>query len=125
MAKFSHLSRLHRASPKPRCDSAPPKAEHSHRDISGGLPKEQTTSDISDAEYLINRVSGSCAAKAAYVTRSEVTTYLRQTGFPGSPYACQFCGLWHVSTMPKKAQKLLLRRIRAAKKLLDSTPQSQ
>lgn len=121
MAKFTHLSRLHRANPKPRCDPPPPKAEHPHRDIIRGLPEQQSASDISDAEYLISRVSGACAAKAAYTTRSEVATYLRQTGFTGTPYACQFCGLWHVTTMSKKAQKLLMRKIRAAQKLLNPT----
>lgn len=120
MAKFTHLSRPRRAKPTPRCAPPSPKAEHSHRDISGGLAEQQSASDISDAEYLINRVSGACAAKAAYVTRSEVATYLRQTGYTGTPYACQFCGLWHVTTMSKKAQKLLMRKIRAAQKILDS-----
>ena len=125
MAKFSHLSRSRRANSPPRCAPPPPKAEHTHRDIIETIPEQQSASDVSDAEFFINRVSGSCAAKAAYTTRSEVSTYLRQTGYPGTPYTCQFCGFWHVTTMPKKAQKLLLRKIRAAQKVLDSSPQSQ
>jgi hypothetical protein len=126
MAKFSHLSRLRRPSPAPRCAPPPPKVEHPHRDISGGIPgEEQTTAELADAQYLIDRVSGACAAKAAYTTRNEVSTYLRQTGFTGHPYACQFCGLWHVTTMTKKAQKTLIRKIRAAKKLIESTASPQ
>jgi hypothetical protein len=125
MAKFSHLSRSRRANSTPRCAPPPPKVEHTHRDIIETIPEQQSASDVSDAEFLINRVSSSCAAKAAYTNRSEVSTFLRRTGDPGTPYTCQFCGFWHVTTMPKKAQKLLLRKIRAAKKLLDSTSQSQ
>lgn len=120
MAKFTHLSRPRRTQPAPRCDPPPPQVEHPHRDVIQGVSEQQSASDISDAEYLISRVSGACAAKAAYSTRSEVATYLRQTGYTGTPYACQFCGLWHVTTMTKKAQKLLMRKIRAAQKILDS-----
>jgi len=118
MAKFSHLSRPRRTEFKPQPFSEP-------HQISISPSPDITTSDISDAEYLISRVSGACATKAAYTTRSEVTTYLRQTGFTGTPYACSFCGLWHVTTMPKKAQKLLMRRLRAAKKLLNPIAFSQ
>ena len=126
MAKFSHLSRLRRSSPTPRCTPPPPKVEHPHREVLGGVSDhEQSAADIAKAEFLINRISGSCAAKAAYTTRNEVSTFLRQTGFTGTPYACQFCGLWHVTTMSKKAQKLLMRKIRAAQKLLDPTAPSQ
>lgn len=120
MAKFTHLSRHRR--PKPNLQHTPPspEVEHPHRDISEEVSEQHLAAELSDAKYLINRVSGVCAAKAAYTTRSEVATYLRQTGFTGTPYTCQFCGLWHVTTMSKKAQKLLMRKIRAAQKLLDS-----
>jgi hypothetical protein len=122
MAKFTHLPRHHRTSSAPH---SPPKAEQPHQISISGIPEQHPATEIADAEFLINRVSGSCATKAAYTTRSEVTTYLRQTGFPGLPYTCQFCGFWHVTTMSKKAQKTLLRKLRAAKKLLDSTALSQ
>jgi hypothetical protein len=88
-------------------------------------PPNVTTSEIADAEVLIKRVSGACASKAAYATRSEVSTFMRRGDLNGMPYPCQFCGFWHVTTMSKKAQKTLTRKIRAARKLLDSivTPQ--
>jgi hypothetical protein len=113
MAKFTHLSRPRRFKAKPQ----PPSQPHQ---IPTLAPPNVTTSEIADAEVLINRVSGACASKAAYATRSEVATFLRQGDFNGMPYPCQFCGFWHVTTMSKKAQKTLTRKIRAARKLLDS-----
>lgn len=82
-----------------------------------------TGTSFADAKYaaesLIARAKGVCAAKAAYDSRNEVTTYLRQSGFPGKPYRCPFCSLWHATTMPRQQQKTLMRQIRAASKLLN------
>lgn len=122
MAKFTHLLRPRRTNSSPL---HPPKAEDSNPNIVGGVSEQHQASEIADAEFLISRVSGSCAAKAAYVTRGEVSTYLRQGGFPGTPYACQFCGFWHVTTMTKKAQKTLRRKIRAAQKILNPSASFQ
>jgi len=104
-----------------RCAHSASKTAQSHRDSSAGISRQQSASDISDAKFLISRVQSSCQGKAAYMTRAEVTTYLRQSGYKGFPFTCQFCGLWHVTSMTKKQQKALTQKIRTAKKLLDQS----
>lgn len=123
MAKFSHLSRsrLNRYRPA-RCPPPSPEAAQPDPNSVSGVPggAHPSPSDLSDAAYLISRVQGACESKAAYTTRREVRSFLSQTGYRGSEYLCQFCHLWHVTTMEKREQKVLTRQIRSAIKLLDS-----
>jgi hypothetical protein len=125
MAKFTHLSHRRPAASRknrsPQHGQAPPAAAPANPNILSGVSGESPNffCELAEARNFLQRLEGACRCKAAYNSRREISTFLRHTGHAGSSYLCQCCDHWHITSMTKREQKTLVRKIRAAKKLVD------
>ena len=66
---------------------------------------------LGDEDFL-TRARSSCTHKAAYSTRAEITTYLRNRDFPGTIYKCPFCNQYHHTTYDRCRSKAFTKRVR-------------
>lgn len=66
---------------------------------------------LGDEEFLA-RARSTCAHKAAYTTRAEAKTFLRNNGFKGTVYKCLFCGHYHHTTYDRCRAKQFSKRLR-------------
>jgi len=125
MAKFTHLSHRRPAASsknrRPQHGQTPPAAAPANPNILSGVSGESPNlfCELIEARNFLQRLEGACRCKAAYNSRREISTFLRHTGHAGSSYLCQCCDHWHITSMTKREQKTLVRKIRAAKKLVD------
>ena len=66
---------------------------------------------LGDEEFLA-RARSTCAHKAAYSTRAEGKTFLRNNGFTGTIYKCPFCDHYHHTTYDRCRAKQFNKRLR-------------
>ena len=66
---------------------------------------------LGDEEFLA-RARSTCAHKAAYTSRAEARTFLRNNGFNGTVYKCPFCDHYHHTTYDRCRAKQFNKRLR-------------
>lgn len=66
---------------------------------------------LGDEEFLA-RARSTCEHKAAYVTRAEGRTFLRNHGYTGSLYKCAFCNHYHHTKYDRCRAKAFSKRLR-------------
>jgi len=67
---------------------------------------------LGDEEFLA-RARSTCAHKAAYVTRAEGKTFLRNHGYTGSLYKCAFCNHYHHTKYDRCRAKAFSKRLKS------------
>jgi len=64
-------------------------------------------------EDFLDRARSTCEHKAAYSTRAEAKTFLRNHDYTGNIYKCPFCGYYHHTTYDRSRIKAFTRRLRS------------
>ena len=67
---------------------------------------------LSDEDFLA-RARISCTEKAAFASRAELKTNLRNHDYTGTIYKCPFCGYFHHTTYDRHRSKAFSRRLRS------------
>lgn len=66
---------------------------------------------LGDEDFL-TRARSTCEHKAAYSTRAEGKTFLRNHGYTGFLYKCPFCHHYHHTTYDRYRAKAFSKRLR-------------
>lgn len=77
----------------------------------------------SDSDFLA-RSRHICATKAAYNTRPEAVTFMRRRQYTGTPYACPWCGFWHITTYDRARARAFTRRLKRLMRTPEDGPVS-
>ena len=72
-------------------------------------------------EDFVARARSTCAHKAAYSTRAELRTFLRDHDYKGSIYKCPFCNHYHHTTYDRCRNKAFSKRLQSLLKLSQAT----
>jgi len=67
--------------------------------------------DLDDGAFLA-KARHICSTKAAYVSRSEAVTLTKRAGLSCTPYACPWCGNYHLTSYDRARAKAFNRRLK-------------
>lgn len=67
--------------------------------------------DLDDDAFLA-KAQEMCATKAPYTSRSEAVTFTKRHDYPLTPYACPWCGHWHLTSYDRVRAKAFNRRLK-------------
>jgi len=65
-----------------------------------------------DDETFLAKAQDMCKSKAPYTSRSEAVTLTRRHDYPLTPYACPWCGHWHLTSYDRVRAKAFNRRLK-------------